>query len=46
LADLLGYEKFLAGELIDYSLPEEDIRKFTEPLKNFPKPSMAKSGKW
>jgi tryptophan synthase beta chain len=46
LMDLTGYEKFLNGELTDYSLPEEDIRRYTEPLKNFPKPSTAKSGKW
>jgi tryptophan synthase beta chain len=46
LMDLTGYEKFLNGELVDYSLPEDDIRKYTEPLKNFPKPSTAKSGKW
>jgi tryptophan synthase beta chain len=46
LMDLTGYEKFLNGELVDYSLPEEDIRKYTEPLNNFPKPSTAKSGKW
>ncbi|MFC2098165.1 TrpB-like pyridoxal phosphate-dependent enzyme [Bacteroidota bacterium] len=46
LMDLVGYDKFLKGELTDYSLPEEDIKKFTDPLKNFPQPSTAKSGKW
>ncbi len=46
MMDLVGYDKFLRGELTDYSLPEKDIQKFTEPLKNFPKPSTAKTGKW
>jgi len=38
LMDLTGYEKYLKGELVDYSLPQEDIDKFLEPLANFPKP--------
>jgi tryptophan synthase beta chain len=46
MLDLVGYDKFLSGELVNYSLPEEDIQKYTEPLKNFPQPSTAKSGKW
>lgn len=46
LLDLVGYDKFIHGQLIDYALPEEDILKYTEPLKEFPQPSTAKSGKW
>ena len=46
LMDLSGYEKFLQGELDDYSLPDDDIKKFLEPLEGYPKPSKAKSGKW
>ena len=46
MMDLLGYDKFLKGELTNYALPDEAIRKYTEPLKDLPKPSMAKSGKW
>jgi tryptophan synthase beta chain len=44
--DLVGYDKFLNGELTDYALPEEDILKYTEPLADLPKPSTAKTGKW
>jgi hypothetical protein len=35
--DLLGYDKFLRGELTSYSLPEEDLRKSLESLKGLPK---------
>ncbi|KPK82382.1 MAG: tryptophan synthase subunit beta, partial [Bacteroides sp. SM23_62_1] len=40
LLDLTGYEKYLSGELTDYSLPQEDIDKYLEPLANHPKPKM------
>ena len=46
MMDMVGYDKFLKGELTNYALPDADIRKFTEPLKDLPKPSLAKSGKW
>jgi len=46
MMDLVGYDKFLNGELTNYALPEDDITKYTEPLKNYPQPSTAKSGKW
>ncbi len=46
LMDLVGYDKFLKGELTDYALPEEDILKYTAPLADLPKPSTAKTGKW
>ncbi len=39
LMDLVGYDKFLKGELSDYSLPQEDIDKFLAPLADYPKPS-------
>jgi len=38
LMDLVGYEKFLAGELTDYNLPQEEIVKNLEILKGYPKP--------
>jgi tryptophan synthase beta chain len=41
LMDLTGYEKYLKGELQDYSLPQEDIDKFLEPLENLPKPKVS-----
>jgi tryptophan synthase beta chain len=44
--DLLGYQKFLAGQLSDYSLPNEEIEKAEAEIANLPKPSTKKSGKW
>ncbi len=38
LLDLAGYEKFMAGELSDYALPEEDLRASLEPIMSYPKP--------
>lgn len=46
LMDLSGYDAFLSGKLTDYELPEEDLKKFTAPLKNLPKAEMKKTGKW
>lgn len=46
LLDLGGYERFMTGDLTDFSLPEEDLRKSLAPLKDLPKPEMKKSGKW
>jgi len=46
LMDLSGYDAFLSGKLTDYELPEEDLKKFTAPLKNFPKAEARKTGKW
>lgn len=40
LMDLTGYDKYLKGELQDYSLPQEDINKNLEPLANLPKPKV------
>lgn len=38
LMDLVGYEKFLNGELHDYALPEEEIRKNLKALEGYPLP--------
>jgi len=46
LMDLSGYDAFLAGKLTDYELPEEDLQKYTAPLKSFPKAEARKTGKW
>jgi tryptophan synthase beta chain len=46
LMDLSGYDAFLAGKLTDYELPEEDLKKFTSPLKALPKAEARKTGKW
>ncbi len=46
LMDLTGYDAFLSGKLVDYSLPDEELEKFTAEIKNLPKAEMRKSGKW
>ncbi|MEA1878882.1 MAG: TrpB-like pyridoxal phosphate-dependent enzyme [Bacteroidota bacterium] len=38
LMDLVGYDKYFAGELTDYNLPQDEITKNTEVLKAYPKP--------
>lgn len=42
LMDLAGYDKFLNGKLTDYCLPEDDLKKSLEVIKNFPKPGRSK----
>lgn len=46
LMDLTGYEKFFAGRLQDYPLPEELLNKSLLALKDLPKPKAVKSGRW
>jgi tryptophan synthase beta chain len=46
LMDLVGYEKYLDGKLTDYVPSDDDIKKFLDPLKDLPKPSTKKTGKW
>ena len=38
LMDLLGYQKFFAGELHDYAMPEEELQKSVAQLAGYPKP--------
>jgi len=46
LMDLSGYDNYFQGKLTDYALPEEELQRGLEPLKDLPKPSTAKTGKW
>ena len=46
LMDLVGYEKFLTGQLADYALPDSEMQKFLGELECLPKPSTKKTGKW
>jgi tryptophan synthase beta chain len=46
LMDLTGYESFFDGRLQDYEYPQDEIDKALEELKDYPKPSLAKTGKW
>jgi tryptophan synthase beta chain len=43
LLDLLGYEKFLAGELSDYEFTDEEMNRSTAVFADFPKPQAMKS---
>ncbi|MEJ2108766.1 MAG: TrpB-like pyridoxal phosphate-dependent enzyme [Acidobacteriota bacterium] len=46
LLDLNGYEKFFSGALFDYELPEEDLQKSLESIKDLPKAAQNRTGKW
>jgi tryptophan synthase beta chain len=46
LMDLTGYDAYLSGKLTDYELPDEDLKKYTEPLQSLPRAEMRKTGKW
>lgn len=46
LLDLSGYQSYMAGELENYVLPDEIIAKNLKEIEGWPKPSLAKSGKW
>jgi tryptophan synthase beta chain len=38
LVDLAAYEAFLSGQLTNYALPEEEIRRALQTIEQFPKP--------
>jgi tryptophan synthase beta chain len=46
LLDLNGYEKFFEGALTDYDLPDEELQKSLESMKDFPKAPRNRTGKW
>ena len=46
LMDLGGYERYFAGQLGNYELPQEDIDKALERIKDFPKPTINRTGRW
>jgi tryptophan synthase beta chain len=46
LMDLGGYERYFAGALQDYELPQADIDEALGRIKDLPKPSTAKTGRW
>jgi tryptophan synthase beta chain len=45
LMDLGGYDSYFSGRLVDYPLPEEEMRKSLKPLEGLPKPPKMKKGK-
>jgi tryptophan synthase beta chain len=46
LMDLLGYQKYLTGQLSDYTLPQEEIDKAEAELNGLPKANTGNTGKW
>ena len=40
LMDLTGYDKYFAGALTDYALPEEDLQRFAASLSDLPRPQV------
>ncbi len=46
LMDLKGYEAYMSGNLTPYALPDEELAKTEEILKDYPPAEMRKTGKW
>ncbi len=46
LMDLTGYERYFAGMLEDYELPQEEIERSLGTLSSLPKPQLMRTGKW
>jgi tryptophan synthase beta chain len=46
LMDLVGYDKYLTGQLSDYEPPEAELLKNTKELEKFPPAAMRKTGRW
>jgi tryptophan synthase beta chain len=45
LLDLSGYDAYFGGKLVDYPLPEEELRKSLKAIEGLPKPKVIKKGK-
>jgi tryptophan synthase beta chain len=45
LMDLGGYDLYFSGKLVDYPLPEEEMKKSLKAIEGFPKPKIMKKGK-
>ena len=45
LMDLGGYDSYFSGKLVDYPLPDEEMRKSLKAIEGFPKPKMMRKGK-
>ena len=46
LLDLSAYDNSLSGKLIDYPLPEEELKASLQPLSHLPKPQVHRAGRW
>ena len=45
LMDLGGYDSYFSGKLVDYPLPDEEMKKSLKAIEGFPKPKKMKNGK-
>jgi tryptophan synthase beta chain len=45
LLDLGGYDSYFNGKLVDFPLPEEELRKSLKAVEGFPKPHQQRGGK-
>jgi tryptophan synthase beta chain len=43
--DLGGYDSYFSGKLVDYPLPEEEMRKSLREIEGWPKPNVIKKGR-
>ncbi len=46
LMDLIGYQKYMAGQLEDHELPDAELAASIAVMKDYPKPAIRKTGKW
>ena len=46
LMDLTGYERYFSKQLEDYELPQEDIDAALGRIKDYPKPTVNRTGRW
>jgi tryptophan synthase beta chain len=46
LMDLTGYDAYFQGQLKNYPLPEEELKKSLASIEGLPKPPLGKTGKW
>jgi len=46
LMDLVGYDKFLQGQLVDHALPENELAASLESIQPLPPAPERRSGKW
>ena len=46
LMDLAGYQKYFAGELTNYTMPEPHLQKSLHAIESYPPAPIGKTGKW
>jgi tryptophan synthase beta chain len=46
LMDLVGYDKFLSGQLTELQLSDEELQGYLKALEALPKPERVKTGRW